>query len=386
MTKEYASEIKKLTSEADKILTEFRDGLGANFKETKSNMAEITKELAQLKDALAEMDAKQQLGRFVAGHGISPEVKGMMEHIAKGCLREDYKTPAEYKAASVGVPSSGGYLAVPEFVAKVAQKLFDSDAILQSAEVINVNSNIAQIPYETGDASAHWVGEKQSRDTDDSGPFGLAQIPVNGIIAKIKITHELQYGTPMNLEQYLVNQVSNKLQRSLGEALCTGNGFAKPLGVFTDADIPSVTTTGSGTVKAITVDNIIDMFGKLPEQADAKSAWYMSKSTFSAVAKTKGSDNLYLMPGGIAAGMPGTILGRPVRFCTSAPGVTTAGNVPILFGDMEAAYKVVQGLQMTYQKDEFTGADDGMIYYRFRGFYGGQTVMPSALVRMIMGS
>lgn len=385
MSKEYTTEIKKLTSEADKILTEFRDGLGANFNETKTNMAEITKELAQLKDVLADMEAKQQLGRFTAGHGISPEVKGMMEHIAGGCERASYVMPAEYKAASIGVPSSGGYLAVPEFVEKIAQKLYDTDAILQSAEIINVNSNLAQVPYEAGDASAHWVGERESRNTDDSGPFGLAQIPVNGIIAKIKMTHELQYGTPMALEQYLVNQVTGKLQRALGEALCTGNGFKKPLGVYTDTTIPSVTTTGSGAVKAITVDDILSMFGKLPAAADDKSAWYMSKSTFAAVAKTKGADNLYLLPGGIAAGMPGTILGRPVRFCTSAPDTTAATNVPVLFGDMESAYKVIQGLQMTYQKDEFTGADDGMIYYRFTGFYGGQTVMPSSLVRLVMG-
>lgn len=386
MTKEYTSEIKKLASEADKILKEFRAGLGADFKRTQTDMAQITAEFTELKDVLAEMEAKQQIGRFTGTNGISPEVKGMMEHIAKGCHREDYKMPAQYKAASVGVPSSGGYLAAPEFVDKVVQRLYDSDAILQSAEVISVNSNIAHVPYEAGDAAAHWVGEKESRDTDDSAPLGLAQIPVSGIIAKIKMTHELMYGTPIALEQYLVNQVSNKLQRSLGEALCNGNGFAKPLGVYTNTNIPSVTTTGAGTVKAIAVNDILDMYGKLPDAADSKSAWYMSKSTFASVAKTKGADNLYLMPGGIAAGMPGTILGRPVRFCTSAPDVTTAGNVPVLFGDMENAYKVIQGLQMTYQRDEFTGADSGMIYYRFFGFYGGQTVMPTSLVRMIMGS
>lgn len=382
-TKEYIAELKKMSLEADKILTEFRTSLGADWAAKKKEMEEQRKQMGVMQDVIASMERDQQLGKFTKSNKISPEVKGMLKHMAK---EAEYVVPSEYKAASIGNPSTGGYFAVPEFVDKVTMKIYDRDSILQNADVVNVNSSLVQFPYEASDAAAHWVGEKESRNKDDSGSVGLANIPMNTVIAKVKVTRELLDNADIPMEQYLINQVSDKIQRAVGSAFVSGNGFKKPMGVFTNTDIPSVTTTGSGTVKVITVEDIISLYGKLPSEAEPSAAFYMSKKAFTAVAKLKGADNLYMLPQGIAPGLPPTILGFPVRLCASAPDNTAAGNVPMILGDMHTAYKIIQGKQMTYQRDDYTAADDGQVVIRFNGYYGGQVVMPDALVRMVMGS
>lgn len=382
--KDYKVQLQKLTGEADKILGEFKGNLGADYKQTKSNLAEITKEIKNITDVVSDIQAKGFTSAFGVTQGsVSPEVKSMIDAIVNNGPRPK---ASEFKAARIADPGSGGFLAVPQFISKVAQKLYDGDSIMQNAEIIQVESDIGLLPYEVGDSSASWVGEGESRDVDSAGTIGLAQIPLNTLIAKIKVTDELINGAAIGIEQYLTNQVSDKLSRSLGAAFTIGDGLRKPKGVFTEATIPSVPTTGAGTAKAVAVDDLLDVYGKLPSAADANAGWYMSKATFAAISKIKGTDQLYLLPSGLAPGMPATLLGFPVRLCGSAPDTKTAGNVPIIFGDMRSAYKVLQGRQMTYQRDDITGADAGMIYLRFKAYMGGQTVMPSSLVRTVIGS
>lgn len=390
-TKEYEVEIKRITSEADKILGEFKATYGEKFSENQKNMAEIAKQLEEHKEIIAEFEEKKILGTLGGSREVmSREVKGMMKFIGSKCADTSlYSEPSEYKTASISKPSTGGYFAVPEFFRDIVETFKDTDSIYANSEILPTNSNLAQIPYEIEEADAFWVGEGQTRPLSKGPTVGVANIPLNAIVSKVKVTQELLNGSVIPMEQFLKNQVTGKLGRSLGSALVKGNGFAKPKGAFADAEgaIPQVTTTGTGTgIKAMTVENIIDMWGKLPNSADSNAKWYMSKDTFGNVAKLKGQDQLYMLNQGLAPGMPSTILGFPVQFCTNAPDTKTAGNVPILFGDMKRAYVTVEGQQMTYLMDPYTSADNGMTTIRFWAFYGGQTVMPSALVKMVMGS
>lgn len=370
---EYATEIKNLNTELTKTLNEFK-GFGAGYNETKNKVLEIQENMKSLFDAVSAIQTDGQKGCLGPVYkGGSEEMKSMMDNIRH--LKEG-------KAAAVASPSSGGYLAVPQFYARIEQILRDLDPMWSQAEVIKCDSNIALMPYEIGDSSAHWVGERESRNTDDAGTIGMAQVPMNRIIAKIKVTDELLSGAALNLEQYLINKASDKLNRSTANAFVIGDGNKKPEGLFASTKI---TTKTSATKAVVGYSDLLDLYSATPSAADARSAFYMSKGTIAKVAAITDLQDRPLWMPSMAPGLPPTILGFPVYATPSAPAVA-GGNKAIGFGDLYSTYKIFQGDSIRYIRDDVTGADSGEIYIRFNWSVGGQVVQPKSFVTLTIKS
>ena len=106
-------------------------------------------------------------------------------------------------------------------------------------------------------------------------------------------------------------------------------------------------------------------------------------STFLAFVKQFGKDSTYYnMP--LADGFPARLMGYPVTFI-NAPKVA-AGEIVATFGDHRNAYKIVQRVGLQYQRDIFTGADDNLVYTRYRTRVGGMMVMPESVVGIKVGA
>lgn len=368
MAEDIKGEILKFNEDLKGIMKDYQN-MGESFKTTQGQVNDLAGQITEMKNALSEIQMAQVKGMQVGcgAKDISPEFKSMLDHICnKG-------------AGTVSVAGNGGYLSAPEFVERVVQKLQDIDPIRQYAEIINVSGNIAQIPYEINSATTHWVGETEDRSgKQDVGTFGLAQIPVNELIARCPVSDILLHDSRIPLEQYLINTVTMQINKAVGGAFCTGNGFKKPLGFFVDDTVP---TKKAGSTSTVTPDNLYDLWAELPTSADANSRYYMSKGTMGVVAKAKGNDNYYWQPS-VGQGLPATFNGFPVIACPSAPAIASASH-SVVFGDLYSAYKIVQSVDMTYKKDETSGADDGMTILRFGSRVGGQTVMASSIIALV---
>jgi HK97 family phage major capsid protein len=147
-------------------------------------------------------------------------------------------------------------------------------------------------------------------------------------------------------QQFVVDDLL-KGQRILeGQLLATGNGTTQPQGVFGNTG----TGTGSaynfaGTAADSTtlLNSLFDVTAQLKGMYQANASWIMSRATGLAIRRAQMQTNLFAPVATVDADGTERILGRPVFFdvnCPSLPTATTAGVIPILFGDFKQGYIV----------------------------------------------
>lgn len=131
-----------------------------------------------------------------------------------------------------------------------------------------------------------------------------------------------------------------------GSLLASGNSTTQPQGIF------GATGTGTGSAYALAgtsadaatiINALYDVTATLKATYQPNASWIMSRATALAVRKAQTQANLFVPV--ITTGADGTlnILDRPVHFDLNAPALptaTTAGVLPILYGDFKAAYMV----------------------------------------------
>lgn len=145
-------------------------------------------------------------------------------------------------------------------------------------------------------------------------------------------------------QEFLVGDLL-KAQRILeGSLLATGTGVNQAQGVFGN------TGNGTGSAYELTggtsdgqtlLDALFDVTSTLKGAYQAGACWIMSRATGLAIRRAQMQANLYVP---IATTDPdGTerILGKPVFYDVNAPALptaTTAGVIPILYGDFKQGY------------------------------------------------
>lgn len=340
-------------------------------------------EIKRLTDAIADIQRGQQLAVTPLGKsaGVCEGTKALIKHLRTGEMPEVQYDETGVKAASVANPPTGGYFAVPDFQSRVIERMYNMSPMRQICETINVNGNIAILPYEVQPPKGRWVGELEKRDKTSDARLGVAEIPVNEYTVKVSISNTLlEDSNLIGIEDYLINSASRAIDRDVGDAFVSGDGFKKPEGLYAS---PLLNTVPSGAASGVTTDMLFSAMSAVPNDALRNARWTMSMATFLAIVKQFGKDSTYYnMP--LADGFPAQLMGYPVTFI-NAPSIA-AGNTIATFGDHYAAYKIIQRLGLQYQRDDFTGADDNLVITRFRTRVGGQLVMPEAVVGIRVGA
>lgn len=347
-----------------------------------TRLAASDRKMAKLEDAVAELQRGSQYAPAgPAGRTVSEGVKALINHMRTGQAPEVQYDAEGVKAATVSNPPSGGYFAVPDFQNRVIERMYNTSPMRQICEVINVTGNIAVLPYEAAPARGKWVGETESRLPDTNARVGIAQIPVDEYTVRISISNTLlEDANLIGIEDYLINAASAAIDRDVGDAFVMGDGHKKPMGLYVDPELPTIT---SGDASGVTVDMLFDAMGAVPNDALRNARWTMSMQTFLEIAKTFGTTSNYIsMP--LSQEIPAMLFGYPVTFINT-PGIEE-GNVIATFGDHSHAYKIVQRLGLQYQRDPYTGADDNLVITRFRTRVGGQLVMPESVVGIKVGA
>lgn len=334
-------------------------------------------DIKSLKDAVADIQmSERKTADSPYGSKVSEGFKSFVADMRKRAPIEG----KDFTVASIANPPSGGYTAAPDYVTRIFEKHYNSSPIMQHAEVIDVTGNTAELYYETDEGDGNWVGELEER-TGSMGGIGKATIPVNEYTFPISISMQLLEDSVIdNIQNYLVSRATRKMTRAIGDAFVNGDGFKKPEGVFASPNLPTV---NSGEAAGLTLDCLFDAMGAIPNDLDANAKWFMSKATFLDIYKTYGTENTWInMP--LSDDLRPSILGHEVVF-VNAPEVG-AGSIPIVYGDMFDAYKIVRRLAINTQVDYNTGWRKGLVYVNNRVRIGGQLLMPGSVVGIKVGA
>ena len=164
-----------------------------------------------------------------------------------------------------------------------------------------------------------------------------------------------------------------------GAAFVSGDAVGKPEGLLTNS---SVGQAVSGSASALTADGLLTLVHSIKSEYGQNGRFVFNRNTLAAIRKLKDTAGQYVFQAGMSLenGVPNTILGYPYVEASDMPDI--AGNAfPVIFGDFNRAYLIVDRVALAVLRDPFTQATTGNVRYIARRRVGGQVIQPEAIVK-----
>lgn len=267
-------------------------------------------------------------------------------------------TQDEAKALRVDHDPSGGFLVAPQTVVNELLKLVDDQVFMrQWATVYRLDkSESLGVPSLDSDMTdADWTSEL-TIGSEDTLTFGKRELKPSPLSKEIKISRKLLRQATINVEALVRDRMAYRFGITTEKAYLTGSGTNQPLGVFTAAADGistgrDVTAAGSTTVVG---DDFIDLKFKLKGQYWSRAKMLLHRDLLKIVRKLKDADNNYIWSpgmgpgGGLAPGIPSTIVDIPFQVSEFAPNTYSTGRYVAVVGDF-SFYWIAEALNFEIQ-------------------------------------
>lgn len=315
----------------------------------------INNSMSDIEKALNEKIAASRIGVPGDMQPTDPEyTAGFKAYMRKGEVQA---------AVTVGTDTEGGYLAPVEWDRTITNKLKQRSPIRENAQVIQISGRGFSRVYNDGVVGSGWVGETAARPATTTPGLTTLTYNVGEIYANPAISQQALDDVAINLEQWIADEVSGEFAVQENIAFLSGDGTNKPFGILTYVTgaanaakhpfgaIEVSVTAASGTV--LTSDELLSLVYDLPSERSQNAKFYLNRTTLGEIRKLKDADGNYIWQTSYQAGEPSSLVGYPV---VEVPGMpdTAINNIPVLFGDMEATYLVVDRVGLRVIRDPFT--------------------------------
>ncbi len=279
-----------------------------------------------------------------------------------------------------GSSPDGGYWILPEMARRILEIAQEYDPIRSLATIEVIGTSEIQFPVDDSEAEALWADETSNRPDTAGGEVGQQTIAVNELTSKPKVSKTLLEDGMWDVLGWVTRKAGNAFAKKEGNSFILGNGVKRPRGLLT---YPAGTGRGkvaqfaSGAAASITSDAIVKLPFQLKDPYSANSSWLMQRATVASVMLLKDNDGRYMWQPNIQIGQPATLAGYPVRTAPSMPALE-ADSLSVAFGDIRAAYTIVDRLAMSMLVDPLTA--DPFVKYPTRKRVGGDITNFEALV------
>jgi HK97 family phage major capsid protein len=240
--------------------------------------------------------------------------------------------------ASVPMPTS--------FIHQLYTYLVDTSSIRQAgATVISTQTGESiLVPRATSEGAAVWVAEAAALSAGDPT---LSSITLGSHKSGklIQVSKELATDVGFDLVGYLAQSSGRNLGILTNAGYVSGTGTTQPLGILGQATVGVTGTAGAGglvglptaTGGDVQFDWFWDLYHSIIPQYRPRAAWMMNDATVKYSRKLKDTLGRYLWEPSLQAGVPDTIMGKPVYANPAFP-LFGANTTPIAFGDFSAYY------------------------------------------------
>ncbi|WP_316227871.1 MULTISPECIES: phage major capsid protein [unclassified Bradyrhizobium] len=290
----------------------------------------------------------------------------------------------ERKTLNLGTTTAGGYIVAPQYSTSIIEGLTQFSPLRSLASSMTIGGTEIYIPTLTGNADGGWVTETGARPSIEPA-FGQLDIKVFEYAAVIPVSAQLLEDSFVDLAGYLSRHITKRFAKGESTAFMVGDGNGKPTGLLhTPANYSQIAANQDGSDLLV---KLIDSFYALPSEYASVGSWLMRRETMGIIRKlADGSTaNRTIWSDSLANGTPATLLGRPVYEAVDMDPLVGTGSpatatFPIAFGDYASAYQIVDRVGVAIQRDDYTGADNGIVKLRARRRVGGKPVLPEAMV------
>lgn len=266
------------------------------------------------------------------------------------------------KDVSIGVSAAGGYALPHEVSSQIENRVRQLNPFRQICRVDQTSSQDYNALVSMGDGTSGWSSETGTRSATNS-PTLRQRTPTAGeLYALPTASNWALQDISFNVEQWLVNEVSDEFASQEATAIISGNGSNKPTGILASNPVSTsddaspmraaeaiqyvplpAAASSPFTTTAPTIDQLIDLVATVKERylMDSESvAFVMHRLTVAKLRKQKSSTGGdYLWAPAVAAGQPERLLGYPVFTCDAMPTVS-ANAFPVLFGNFRRGYLI----------------------------------------------
>jgi len=411
-------EFKKIN---DQRIEEERKGNEARAKELAAALEKVSAELTDNSKKKAELEKRIQLqqDRLELLEAINDRPRQTVQEKAKSEYREklisfvrtglddpqikseilDMQSKyREVKDVVIGTGASGGY-ALPEEISRSVDKmLLKLSPVTQYVKNVTVGTQDYKELVSVNTASYAWSTETGGRSATTS-PELRERTPTWGeLYAYPKASNWSLRDLFFNVEQFLIDNISEGFSVGLAAAIWNGDGSGKPTGFINTAPatnddyasperahgsfeyIPISSPSSPQTSSGITVESVIDLVYALNPRYRGNARFAMNTLTQAHVRKFKDSTGQYLWQPSLQLGQPDRLLGYEVFTWENMGGPKSSNEFPVAFGDFNKAYTLTMRNDMEILRDPYTTKGYTAFYVSRR--FGG-IVTNNAAVKLL---
>jgi HK97 family phage major capsid protein len=287
----------------------------------------------------------------------------------------------ELRALSSASDKDGGFMVPTDFETQILMQAYNEAAIRAHAVARPTGRDTVTLPALAKPAVA-WGTRNIAIDLQDLAAGG-ERIEIFDQKALILISNNTLDDEAADILAEIQGAFAPALAESEDDAFVSASGVNSPQGVLAHPDVIA-NAVNTGVADALYdasnngIDALIDLMASVKSTYRRNGVWLMNSKTEADVRKRKDDNGQYLWQPPVQAGMPATLLGRPVAIPEGMPDVA-ANSYPIVFGDLRRGYAIRDRVGLSVQRLVEKYAEFDQTGFLIKRRLGGQVVLAEAI-------
>lgn len=291
-----------------------------------------------------------------------------------------------------GIGEDGGFAVPPEFRAEIAAAVFGEDSLVARTDLMESSSNTWTAPKDettpwqsTGGIQAYWENEA-SQLTQSKEALKESSVRLNKLTALVPVSSELLEDAP-GMDSYLRRKAPEKMDFRITDALVSGDGAGKPLGILNAGCLVTVAKEGAQSADTVVFENINKMYSRMYARWRSSAVWLINQDIepqLGSLNHPGDSSPVFMPAGGLSQAPFGTIMGRPVVPTEACSTLGDAGDIIFASMGQYLAIRKVGGVRTDISMHLWFDYDT--MAFRFILRLGGQPWWSEAIARFKGGN
>jgi len=284
----------------------------------------------------------------------------------------------------ISVDAQGGFALPVEISQNIMALQHEKSPIRQLVGGISTSTTDYSQLVSVGNAASGWVGETDARGKTDAPELKKISAVFGEVYAAPKAFQHVLEDSFFNVESWLSSEVAREFSEQENKAFLDGNGVDKPIGILHGLDVTSAYTaadsardfgkfqvikSGEAATMGATSDAVINKLREMVLATKtghlANARFMMSRGTHDTLVNLKDSDGNYFLQRDITKAAADKIFGYEIVINEDMPEVG-AGNFPVIFGDFQSAFQVVDRVGTSMLRDPYSAYGAVSFYTRKR--------------------
>ncbi len=248
---------------------------------------------------------------------------------------------------------------------KIDDKMFYLSPMRNISRITTISSSSIDILVDDKLPGANWCAESSERKETSSPELKKIKINVHELCAKPRASQMLLDDAQIDVENWLIEKISENFATLEDDAFINGDGKNKPRGFLkckTSRESKSDNlqyflsgAKGKFSDSETALNTLIETVCSLKPHHVKNATWIMSRSALAEIRKIKNHDGVSVWQMSMSEATPATLLGYPVVIDDNMPALNSeTGTFSVAFGDFLSGYQIVDRQGLSVLRDPYT--------------------------------